>query len=156
MESRVDYNTSQLSRWAVADGEFDGLFTTCFSFQYWLQWSFVVVANSTFICVVLPLISCLGLGIVNIWPGWHIAEAQTVGLSSNPSSDYTQLYYWAIQLCFSGSRVQLIKHTGWTLSVCASTALLYALLFLFLFQNFHPLNSSLRPWHVLSFVCAFC
>lgn len=150
----IDYNTSQLSRWAVADGEFNGLLATRFFFQYWLQCSFVVVDNSTVICVVLPLISRLGMGILNIWPGWHIAEAQTVGLSSNPSSDYTQLYYWAIQLCFSGSRVQLIEHTGWTLSVCASTALvLYALLFLF--QNFHPSNSFLRPWHVLSFVCAF-
>lgn len=38
------------------------------------------VGGCNFICIFLPLIVCLVLGLLKIWPGWCSAEAETVGM----------------------------------------------------------------------------
>lgn len=111
--------------WFV-DGEFSGLFTTRFSFQYWRRRSFVVVDDSTYICVVLPPTSLLFWcwGLLDVL-AWTTLSWSADGLFGHQFflSVCTQLYYWAIQVCRSGSRVPLIQPTGWTLSVCSSASL---------------------------------
>lgn len=114
----ADYVTRWLSRWVVANGEFNGFFY--YRFLLSKLFAVLLVAISSALCCHWSFVWC--------WEYWRfglddaLLKRRQWECPPYLLAGCTHLHYWAMQLYFSGSRVQLIKHIGWELPICASAA----------------------------------